>query len=328
MSSRSSAAAPPPSLPPSPPTDDRRLSLDRLAITLILACCAIWGANQVVMKVTLSVVPPLMQGALRSTIAAVLVGLWARHRGIALWPADGVNASGIVAGVLFALEFCCLYGSVQYTSASRVIVFLYLAPFLVAAGMPLIAPGERLRPAQVAGLVLAFSALVFTFRGGLTGGGGDARTLWLGDLLALAAAALWGLTTLWIRATPVGRAAPERTLFQQLAVSAPLMAIGSWLMGEPAPQWTSPLAIASLFYQSVVIAFFSYLAWFWLLRHYPAARVSAFTFLTPVLGLLAGVVLLDEQLTVSLLIGLAGVAVGLWLVNRPTAPATRSRTGS
>jgi drug/metabolite transporter (DMT)-like permease len=92
---------------------------------------------------------------------------------------------------------------------------------------------------------------------------------------------------------------------------------GSWLLGEPAPQWTSPLALGSLFYQSVVIAFFSYLAWFWLLRHYPAARVSAFTFLTPVLGLLAGVVLLDEQLTGSLLIGLAGVAVGLWLVNRP-----------
>ena len=303
--------------PPSFAAGDRRPSLDRLAITLILVCCAIWGANQVVMKITLSVVPPLMQGALRSAIAAVLVGLWARHRDIALWPADGVNASGIVAGVLFALEFCCLYGSVQYTSASRVIVFLYLAPFLVAAGMPLIAPGERLRPGQIAGLVLAFSALVFTFRGGLAASGNEAPNAWLGDLLAVAAAALWGLTTLWIRATPVGRAAPERTLFLQLAVSAPLMAVGSWLLAEPAPQWASGLAIGSLLYQSVVIAFFSYLTWFWLLRYYPAARISAFTFLTPVLGLLAGVVLLDEHLSASLMIGLVGVAVGLWLVNRP-----------
>ena len=136
-------------------TDNRKSRLDGLAVSLILICCVIWGLNQVIVKMTLPVVPPLMQGALRSALAAVLVGLWARHRGIGLLQPDGVNRAGVIAGALFALEFCCVYWGLQYTSASRAIVFLYLAPFIVALGMPFISASERLRPTQIAGLCLA-----------------------------------------------------------------------------------------------------------------------------------------------------------------------------
>ena len=143
-------------------TDNRKSRLDGLAVSLILICCVIWGLNQVIVKMTLPVVPPLMQGALRSALAAVLVGLWARHRGIGLLQPDGVNRAGVIAGALFALEFCCVYWGLQYTSASRAIVFLYLAPFIVALGMPFISASERLRPTQIAGLCLAFLAPAVT----------------------------------------------------------------------------------------------------------------------------------------------------------------------
>jgi drug/metabolite transporter (DMT)-like permease len=292
----------------------RQTRLDGLAIALIVGCCLIWGLNQVVVKVTLPLVPALMQGALRSAFAALLVGLWARHRGIALFSADGTNAAGLVAGLLFALEFCCIYWGLQYTSASRAILFLYLAPFVVALGMPFISHSERLRPPQMAGMTLAFGGLAYAFQDGLATGASSQQ--WLGDLLSACGAVLWGLTTLWIRATPLARAAPERTLFAQLAVSAPVMALASLVAGEPMPRLDVALAWGSLAYQSVVIAFASYLTWFWLLRHYPATRVSAFTFLTPVLGLAAGVVLLGEPLSGAMIAGLGGVAVGLWLVNR------------
>ena len=290
-------------------TDTRKTRLDSLAVSLILICCVIWGLNQVIVKMTLPVVPPLMQGALRSALAAVLVGLWARHRGIGLLPPDGVNRAGVIAGALFALEFCCVYWGLQYTSASRAIVFLYLAPFIVALGMPFISASERLRPTQIAGLCLAFGALALAFRDGLVGPASQPSRQWLGDCLSVVAAAFWGLTTLWIRATPLATATPE-------SAQQPGHEVRRVLAGEPLPQLASALAWGSLGYQSVVIAFASYLTWFWLLRHYPATRVSAFTFLTPVLGLVAGVVLLDESLSVPMLIGLFGVAAGLWLVNR------------
>ena len=68
--------------------------------------------------------------------------------------------------------------------------------------------------------------------------------------------------------------------------------------------------------QTVIGAFASYLAWMWLLRHYPATQLSSFTFLTPVFALVFGVALLDEPLSLQLMLALVGVGVGIVLVNR------------
>ena len=66
----------------------------------------------------------------------------------------------------------------------------------------------------------------------------------------------------------------------------------------------------------VIVTFASYLTWFWLVRHYPATRLAAFTLLTPVFGLAAGVLLLAEPLTARLVLALIAVVLGLALVNR------------
>lgn len=296
-----------------PAPETRRERLDGLALGIILACCALWGLNQVVVKVTLPSVPPLLQGGLRSALAAALLWAFAARRGITLFARDGTGWPGVAAGVLFGLEFCCVYFGLQYTSASRLVVFLYLAPFVVAAGMPFISRAERLSRTQVAGLVAAFSGVAFAFQEGLSA---SAPGQWLGDTLAILSGLLWGATTLVVRATRLSGATPERTLFYQLAVSAPVMLAGSLLAGESMAWPPGAGALGSLFFQSVVVAFASYLGWFWLLRHYPATRVSSFTFLTPVFGLSFGAALLGEALTPRLLLALAGVAIGIWLVNR------------
>jgi drug/metabolite transporter (DMT)-like permease len=205
-----------------------------------------------------------------------------------------------------------LYIGLQYTNASRLIVFLYLAPFVVAIGMPFISPTEKLSRLQTVGLVGAFLALASAFQEGLSA---TAPDQWLGDLLSIAAGLLWGLTTLLVRATTLSSASAERTLFYQVAVSAPILLAGSWISGEAIPAFDG-IAIASMLFQSVIVAFASFLVWFWLIRHYPATRVSAFTFLTPVFGLAFGAALLGEQISVQLILALGGVAVGIWLVNR------------
>jgi drug/metabolite transporter (DMT)-like permease len=69
----------------------------------------------------------------------------------------------------------------------------------------------------------------------------------------------------------------------------------------------------------VIGAFASYLTWMWLLRHYPATQMSSFTFLTPLFALVFGVVLLNEPLTLQLMVALAGVGLGIVLVNRRPA---------
>ena len=255
-----------------------------------------------------------MQGGLRSAFAAVLLWLFMLRRGVPVLTGDGSGRDGIAVGVVFGLEFCCVNFGLHFTAASRLVVFLYLAPFVVAIGMPFIASAERLNRTQVAGLLAAFAALAFAFQEGFASD--DAPPLqWLGDTLAIAGGILWGATTLIIRATRLSSAAPERTLFFQLTVSTPILMLASAFAGEAVPALTVQGA-ASMLFQAALVAFASYLVWFWLLRHYPATRVSSFTFLTPVSALLFGALLLGEPITPQLLVALAGIAVGIQLVNR------------
>jgi drug/metabolite transporter (DMT)-like permease len=303
------------SAPSGPPAALRRERLDPLAVGLLVACCTLWGLNQVAAKVALADVPPLTQAALRSAGAALLVLLWAQARGIALFRRDATLGAGLFAGTLFAIEFACIFVGLQFTSASRM-VFLYLSPFVVALGMPWVARGERLAPWQWAGLAIAFAGVAWAFAEGFAPQAKAPPLQWLGDALGLAAALTWGATTLVIRATRLTSAAAEKTLLYQLAVSALLLALAAPAAGESWPAQWSNLSIASLVFQTVIVTFASYLVWFWLVRHYPATRVAAFTLLTPVAGLAAGVLLLGEPLTLRLGLALCAVVVGLVLVNR------------
>lgn len=302
--------------------DDRKGHLDGKALALLLMCCALWGLGQVAAKVTLAEIPPLTQAALRSAGAALLVLAWMRWKRLPLKLSDGTAPAGLLAGLLFAAEFACIFLGLQYTTASRMVVFIYLAPFVVALGMPLIARSERLHALQMIGLVGAFAGVVWAFAEGFTRPAAGERQ-WLGDALGIGGGVLWGATTLALRATSLGKALPEKALLYQLVVSALALGVAATATGEPWPARLSAASLVPLGFQTIVITFFSYLVWFWLVRHYPATKVSAFTLLTPLFGLLAGVLLLGDALTLRLLVALAAVCVGIALVNR--APARKAR---
>ncbi|MCU7370842.1 DMT family transporter [Paucibacter sp. O1-1] len=293
----------------------RKTHLDTLAVSSLLVCCLLWGLNQVAVKAALSEISPLWQAGLRSLGAALLVWAWATTRGIKLFERDGTLAGGLLAGGLFGLEFACIFAGLQYTSASRMVVFIYLSPFVVALGMPFIAKSERLSLRQSAGLLLAFAAVAWAFAEGF-GQTSDSGRQWLGDALGLLAALLWGGTTLAIRATKLSAASAEKTLFYQLGVSGLGLVAAAALIGETLPlQWSMRLSGLMLF-QTVVVSFASYLMWFWLVRHYPATRLASFTLSTPLFGLLAGALLLGESISLRLGVALVALTAGVALVNR------------
>jgi len=293
---------------------DRKDHLDSRATTILVACCAFWGLQQILIKTTVTEVPPLWQASIRMTGAVVLLWLWCRSRGVPLFERDGTLPGGLLAGALFAGEFVCIYIGLQHTSASRLTVFLYTSPFVVALLLPRLVPAEKLRPVQWAGLVIAFIAVAVAFSEGFTGAS-TSRQL-RGDALALAAGVLWGLTTLVIRASAMATVSAEKTLFYQVAVTTLIAPLLSLALGEAWSFNYSAYAWGSIALQTVIGAFASYLAWMWMLRHYPATRMSSFTFLTPVFALVFGVALLKEPLTLQLMLALCGVAAGIVLVNR------------
>jgi len=296
---------------------ERKSHLDALAVTTLVVCCFLWGLNQVAAKAALPEIGALWQAALRSTGAAALLWLWARARGISLFDRDGTLPGGLLAGALFAAEFFCIFVGLQFTTASRMVVFIYTSPFVVALGMPLISRAERLHAVQAIGLVLAFAGVASAFSEGFSQPAAGPLQ-WIGDALGILAGILWGATTLAIRATKLTHASAEKTLFYQLAVSALLLLAGAAATAPPPLHALSPLAWGSLAFQVVVVSFASYLVWFWLIRHYPATRIASFTMLTPVFGLILGSLLLAEPITARLLIALATVAAGILLVNRKT----------
>ncbi len=294
---------------------NRKTELDATAVSLLLACCLFWGFQQVLVKATLPELAPAFQAGLRFVAASLVLWGWCLWRGIPLWQDDGSLRPGLLAGALFAAEFACVYVGLQYTTASRLTLFLYTAPFWVAVLLPLWVPVERLRPLQWLGLCCAFLAVVFALWSGFSGAQ-TGPSSWLGDILALSAGLLWGLTTVTIRSSTLMRVSAEKLLFYQLGMSALSLPLLSLLLGESWHWHFSVFALSSLAAQALLGAFMSFLAWMWMLGRYPATRISVFVFLTPICALLFGALWLGEPVTLALLAALALVALGIVLVNR------------
>lgn len=303
----------------------RKTHIDSLAITVLLACCMFWGFQQVLVKATVAEVAPVFQAFVRFALATVVVAAWCLWRGVRLSAAGepaGSARAGLLAGALFAGEFACIYLGLQYTSASRLTVFLYASPFWVALLLPRFIPGERLQGWQWVGLAAAFVGVGLALGDGLMGPANAALPqAWLGDLLGLGAGLMWALTTVVIRSTPLAGVAPAKQLLYQVGVSAAVLPVISLALGERWVWQFSAFAWGSLLAQALVGAFASYLAWMWMLAHYPATKISVFVFLTPVFALLFGAWWLGEPITTGLVVALALVATGIVLVNRKPAAA-------
>ena len=287
--------------------------LDAASMVLVVLLCLVWGFNQPAIKLAIHDVPPLIQCAIRSSLAIPIVLVWMRWRGLPLLTRDGTLAPGLIAGMLFGLEFLLIYRGLLYTTASRAVLFIYLAPFFVVLGARLVLPGDRFNVMQWIGLLLSFAGMAVAF--GLPTPAADPRQL-LGDVMMVAAAAIWAATTLMIKASALARVSPEKTLLYQLAVCVPIVAFGALAFGERIAAMPSAVALGSLAYQTLVVGT-TFSAWFALIVNFSASRLSAFTFLTPIFGVAAGHLVLGELLTPAFALAVALVAAGLILVNRP-----------
>lgn len=260
-------------------------------------------------------VPPMVAATIRSTIAAMCLWGFAVAMGRSVWLKGVDFRHGIIIGILFGLDFLFLYWGTAYTVASRAIIFLYTHSIWAAIGAHFFLKGDRLTPMKTSGLLLAFVgvALVFGVRSGNL-----PPTHWIGDLLEVVAALFWATTTVYIKWVSGRRPIDHyQTLFSQLFYSIPVLVVG-WLildLGKPIV-FTTPV-LGALFYQSILVAFFSYLLWFWMIHTYAVSRLAAFIFLAPLFGVLLGGVMQGDPLPIQLWVGLGCVGGGIYLVNRP-----------
>lgn len=288
-------------------------SLSLFAVSIMLLLCLSWGVNNVMVKLALAEVPPLMQATARSVGGFAIILVASLVRGIPLFRRDGTLWAGLVMGTVFALEFVVIFYGLKYTTASRAVIFMYTAPFFVAFGAVNML-GEKLRAAQWAGLALAFFGIVVAI--GVPQADVDSTVLF-GDMLLILGAIGWGGTTLIFKMTNLSKAPAEKTLIYQTGISAPLLALGSLAFGETLTTMPGPVALASLTYQTVWVVGITFLLWYMLMKTYPASKLTAFTFITPLFGVASGHVILNEPISAAFGVAVALVIAGLFLVNMP-----------
>ncbi|MFN0162533.1 MAG: DMT family transporter [Burkholderiales bacterium] len=284
----------------------------------MLLLTMMWGLNQVAIKIAAPGISLVMQACLRSAIAAFMVLVWARLVREPLFDRDGTLWPGLAAGLLFAAEFAFIHAGLAYTTASRMIVFVYLAPCLTAFGLAVLIPGERLTWLQWAGVLIAFAGILVAF-----GEGGTSDTL-PGDFLGVLGALMWALTTILIRATRLSTTRASKTLFYQVGIAGASLPLVSWAMGEPGIVRLDGITLASIAYQGLLVAFGSYLAWFWLLTRYRAAQLAVFSFLAPLFGVAFGVLFLGDPISPAFVAAAVLVGAGIALVNLPVRGRPRA----
>jgi drug/metabolite transporter (DMT)-like permease len=286
--------------------------LDPKAVVILIIVTLLWGLNYSAIKYSNQGVSPVFASTLRSIIASMCGLIYCYREKKKLFHTDMRLFHGFMVGLLFGVEFACIYIGLLYTDAARSMLFVYMSPFIVAIGAHFFLKGDRLNSLKILGLALAFTGIFVVF-------GGRPKTakatMVLGDILQIVAAVLWGTATLYIKKFMAQRVEPIHTFLYQLIFSIPILLIVSIILE---PKWINridPYIIASLFYQSVIIAFITYLVWFKLIHKYSVSRLSSFTFFAPIFGVLFGILFLHEELTFSLIIGLPMVSMGIFLVN-------------
>jgi drug/metabolite transporter (DMT)-like permease len=293
---------------------DTRKALDSQAIGLMLVLCLIWGLQQVVLKATAADIAPILQIALRSGVAALLVGLLMAGRGERMRLSDGIWRPGVVVGLLFGLEFLLVGEGLRHTSASHMVVFLYTAPIFAALGLHWKLPAERLNGVQWFGIVLAFVGIAVAFFGRSQPAGATPGNMLLGDFLGLMGGVAWAATTAVVRCSSLAKAPATQTLLYQLVGAFVLLLGAAFATGQTSFNPT-PQVWASLVFHSLVVSFASFLVWFWLLRKYLASRLGVFSFMTPLFGIVFGAWLLNEPIETSFLAGAVPVLAGIVLVS-------------
>jgi drug/metabolite transporter (DMT)-like permease len=289
-------------------------NIDGQAAIVMTVLCLVWSMQQIGLKATAHDASPILQVAIRSGVAAVLVGILMFLRREKVISSSLPWRAGLGAGALFALEYLLLGSGLGLTSSAHGVVFLYTGPLFAAVGLHFSLRSERLAPFQWMGVVFAFVGIVIAFSSPADWNGASNNSTLLGDGLCLLAGAAWGATTVLVRCSELARASASQTTIYQLAVAFVTLTVASLVLG----QWSfepTPLLIANLVFQSVIVSFLSLLAWFALLRRYLASRIGAFSFMTPLFGVALGAWLLNETISSGFLVGAFFVVVGVICVN-------------
>ncbi len=288
---------------------------------VVLSFCLLvlfWSSAFTIIKVGLDYSPPLLFAGLRSLLGGAVMALAALFWG----GPPNLGRDWPVFGLLALLNVVLFFGLQTYTvlhlPSGTAAVLIYLQPILTGF-LAWLFLGEPLGAAKLFGLLLGFSGIVAVSAGGFTGSG-DVTAL--GIAFGAASALAWSCGTVYFKRAQQRVSTLWAVAIPFLVGGALLTVLGAFFESVSEVSWTGPF-VASLLYSGLVGTALAWGLWLGLVRAGEASRVAAYIFAVPLSAVLMGAIFLGESLSFTLLIGVALVVSGIYLVNRSPSEAKK-----
>lgn len=281
------------------------------AALLLLLLALFWGGNAVAVKIALRDMRPFILAGLRFSVAVSIISLWSILNKVSLRPKRGEISYLIILSLIFAGQIGTFTLGVDLTQAGRASLFINTHPFFVAILAHFFIPNDKLSIKKLLGLLLAFFGVVTIFRDKI----GLDSSRFTGDVLILISGFLLGVLGIYTKRL-VQSINVYKLLFWQMLFALPIFFLLGIIFEGSAPYTISLRLVLSLLYQGAVVGGFCFVAWTLILKRFSASKASAFLFATPLFGVTLSNIILQEPVTLYLVIGAILVAAGIYLVNR------------
>ena len=263
------------------------------AVALMLMLCLSWGFNQIAVKLALPDIPPMLQAMIRSAGALPVMLIVGWLRGVNFFQRDGT----LVPGLSRAPVRHRIRADLQRTGASprpRARLCFSTPRRSSSRSAPISSWASGFRALQWSGLALSFAGVALAI--GVPQPNVDAKVL-LGDLMVVGGGALWAATTLIAKGTALaqgGAGKGARLPGRAVDPDPRLRVVDVWRNHHPCSR---PAVDSLMAYQAIWVVGCTFVIWFAMVKTYSASKLSAFTFITPLFGVVAAYFIMHDTLT-------------------------------
>jgi drug/metabolite transporter (DMT)-like permease len=278
--------------------------------------CFVWGSTWLAIKVGLGSLPPITFAGIRFVLASGLLGSYAIAKRIE-FPRD----AGSWRVMLFlslsqiAVPYALAFWGEQYMTAGLTSLLFATLPFFVVVFAHFMIPGERVTARKVSAMLLCFIGVAVIFSRELMF---TVNSFW-GGIAVVASAGIAGC------ANVVGKKYSESinstvNVVVQMGVGSIVLVAAGLFLERGLPLNFGYASVFAIVYLAVLGSTFAFVALYWLFTRMEVTRISLFTFITPIVAVLLGWLILGESVDINVVAGGSLILVGVMLLSR--VPAT------
>jgi len=288
-------------------------------ILAFTAVYVIWGSTYLAIQIGLNDLPPFMMSGLRFLVAGLILQCWCSWKGESLPDKKSIWRSSLAGVLMLVGGVVSVAWAEQFMSSSLAAIIVTLLPFWFIILDKKQWPFYFSNKSIIAGLVLGFAGVCILLGFGNSSLNANHSNQVEGILVIFCGGIAWTAGSLYAKYKPVKASLLVNGSIQLLAAGFFCILI-SWTIGE----WnhfsfsgTNTSSWMALLYLIVMGSLVTYLSYLYLLKKRPAAQVSTYVYINPVIAVLLGAVMANESISLIKIIALLIILAGVLLVNLP-----------